>query len=173
MMDNKSHEFYMKKALTLAAKACSKMETPVGCVIVRDDTVIAGGYNQREGGQDVTLHAEMTAIREACKKTGSWRLDGCDMYVTLEPCIMCAGAIQQAKIRKVYFGAVQPKSGGIVSKAKIFDLSLNHKVEYEGGLLSEESAQIIDRFFREMRKQNSSSGLTKGQRRSLNRSSLL
>ena len=163
----------MRKALSLAAKASSETETPIGAVIVRDGEIIAKGYNQRENKQDVTLHAEMTAIRKACKKTGSWRLDGCDIYVTLEPCIMCTGAIQQAKIRKVYFGAVQPKSGGIVSKARILDLKLNHKVDYEGGILAEESAQIIDRFFKTMRKANSESGLTKGQRRSLNRSSLL
>jgi tRNA(adenine34) deaminase len=166
---NRMHELFMKKALQQAAKAAALLETPIGAVIVKDGLVVAEAYNQRETRQDVTLHAELMAIRKACRSLGSWRLDGCDLYVTLEPCIMCAGAIQQARMRKVYFGAVQPKSGGVVSKASILDLDLNHHVEYEGGLLAGESERMMKEFFSMMRVSDKSTGLTKGQRRDRNR----
>lgn len=168
-----SHEYYMRKALALAKKASAEMETPIGAIIVKDGEVIASAYNQREGRQDVTLHAEISAIRKACKKLRSWRLDNCDIYVTLEPCVMCAGAIQQARIRKVYFGAFQPKSGAVVSKANIFDIELNHKVEYKSGILADESVSLLNGFFSKMRESDRATGLSKGQRKSLNRSSLL
>ncbi|MHB8961675.1 MAG: nucleoside deaminase [Saccharofermentanales bacterium] len=164
------HESHMRKALLQAKKAGALMETPIGAVIVKDGVVVASGYNQRESRQDVTLHAELTAIRKACRRLGSWRLDGCDLYVTLEPCIMCAGAIQQAKLRKVYFGALQPKSGGVVSKTAILDLDLNHSVEYEGGILADESETMMKEFFALMRISDKSTGLTKGQRRNRNKS---
>lgn len=160
----------MKKALKQAAKAAALFETPIGAVIVKDGIVIAAGYNQRESRQDVTLHAELTAIRKACRQLGSWRLDGCDLYVTLEPCIMCAGAIQQARMHRVYFGAIQPKSGGVVSMASIFDLNLNHHVEYEGGILAGESESLMKEFFLSMRASDRSTGLTKGQRRNISKS---
>lgn len=157
--------FFMRKALLLAAKAASIDETPIGAVIVKDGKIISTGYNRREGSQDVTLHAEMIAIRKACRKLKSWRLDDCDLYVTLEPCIMCAGAILQSKIRKVYFGATEPKGGGVISKANVFDINLNHHVIYEGNILSKESSKLLKDFFAKMRKKDRDTGLTKGQRR--------
>ena len=161
--------FFMAKALMLAKKAAALKETPVGAVIVKDGRVIASGYNLRESRQDVTLHAELTAIRKACRKLHSWRLDDCDLYVTLEPCIMCAGAIQQARIRRVFFGAVDPKAGGVASKARIFDLALNHHVSWEGGVLAEESGALLKDFFVSMRAKDKETGLSKGQRRSRNK----
>ncbi|MHB1485493.1 MAG: nucleoside deaminase [Saccharofermentanales bacterium] len=166
----KSPSFYMEKALQQARTAAGSGETPVGAVIVKDDKIIARGYNMREKSQDVTHHAEMAAIRKACRKLDSWRLDGCDIYVTLEPCIMCAGAILQAKIRKVYFGAAEPKGGAVISKTNIFDLPLNHVVEYEGGILQKESADLLTSFFVQMREKDRQTGLTKGQRRNFNKS---
>lgn len=163
---------FMKRALLAAQKAAHIEETPIGAVLVKDGKVIASGYNTRESRQDVTLHAEMVVIRKACRKLHSWRLDGCDLYVTLEPCIMCAGAIQQSKIRKVYYGAAEPKGGAVVSKSAVFDLPLNHKVEYEGGILAEESAEMLKSFFVEMRKKDKASGLSKGQRRNKNKESM-
>ena len=167
---HRSPEYYMKAALRQAAKAAGLLETPIGAVIVRDGVIIAASHNLRESRQDITLHAEMSAIRKACRKLGPWRLDGCDLYVTLEPCIMCAGAIQQARIRSVVFGAKQPKSGGVLSKARIFDLPLNHRVEYRGGVLAEESEALMKAFFARMREMDKSSGLSKGQRRSRQKS---
>jgi len=169
LMSENWPDFYMEKALRLAKKAAGIGETPIGAVIVRDGAVISSGYNIREKKQDVTLHAEMIAIRKACRKLNSWRLDGCDLYVTLEPCIMCAGAIQQAKIHKVYFGAAEPKGGAVISKTNIFDLPLNHIVEYERGLLESESAQLLKSFFADIRKNDKQTGLTKGQRRNFNK----
>lgn len=161
--------YYMGKALFQAKKAAELDETPIGAVIVKDGHILASGYNLRESRQDVTLHAEMIAIRKACKKLKSWRLDDCDLYITLEPCIMCAGAIQQARIRKVFFGAFEPKGGGVTSKAQIFDLVLNHQVHYEGGLLAGESSELLKEFFSKMRKKDKDTGLSKGQRRKENK----
>ncbi len=172
MVHEHTKEYFMNKAMAQALKAEAALETPIGAVIVRDGVVIAAGFNRRESAQDVTLHAEMTAIRKACRKLGSWRLDGCDLYVTLEPCVMCAGAIQQARVRKVYFGATEPKTGAVVSKAGIFDLDLFHVVEYEGGILAEESAAMMKRFFAGRRHADRSSGLTRGQRRAVNKSGM-
>lgn len=169
-MNYSDDEKLMYEALKLAAKAAGCDETPIGAIIVKDGKIIASAYNTRETKQDVTLHAEMSAIRKACRKLSSWRLDDCDMYVTLEPCIMCAGAIQQSKIRKVYFGALQPKSGGIVSVARIFDLHLNHTVVYEGGILASESETLLKEFFNKMRMIDKGTGLSKGQRRIQNKS---
>jgi len=167
-IDNKI--LFMKKALLYAQKAFSEEETPIGAVLVRDGKIISSGYNRRESMQDVTLHAEINAIKKACRKLGSWRLDNCDLYVTLEPCIMCAGAIQQAKIRKVYFGASEPKGGGVISKACVFDITLNHHVLYEGNILADESAKLLKDFFTMMRKKDKSTGLSKGKRRIANKS---
>ncbi len=161
-------DHYMAKALRYAQKAAEKDETPIGAVLVKDGRIVASGYNLRESRQDVTLHAELTAIRKACRKLGSWRLDGCDLYVTLEPCVMCAGAIQQARIRTVYFGAYDPKAGGVVSKTRVLDLSLNHCVRYEGGILEHECSTLLKSFFALMRQKDKETGLSKGQRRHLN-----
>lgn len=166
---NDNAKYFMSKALLQAQKAFDINETPIGAVLVKDGKIIASGYNLRESRQDVTLHAEMIAIRKACKKLSSWRLDEVDLYVTLEPCIMCAGAILQAKIRNVYFAAKEPKGGGVTSKANIFDIDLNHKVNYKGGILEEESSEMLKLFFKNIRQQDKNLGLTKGQRRDLNK----
>ncbi len=166
---NEKEKYFMKKALRLARKAYLIDETPIGALIVKDGKVIATGYNLRESKQDVTLHAEMIAIRKACRKLNSWRLDGCDFYVTLEPCIMCASAILQAKFANVYFGALEPKGGGVVSKARIFDIPLNHKINYQYGLLANESSELLKSFFSQMRIKDKSTGLSKGQRRDSNK----
>lgn len=146
----------MKSALDLAQKARLLEESPVGCVIVYDGKIIARGYNLRQSRQDVTLHAEMAAIRKACSRLGSWRLEDCDLYVTLEPCYMCSGAIIQARIRHVYFGAADPKAGAVVSKNHLFDLDHNHHVEYTGGILEEPCSKILTEFFRELRSKKKS-----------------
>ena len=136
-MDN--HLKYMQLAYTEAQKALNIMEVPVGAVIVKDDNVIGAGYNKKETNKNPLSHAEIEAIYEACKNTGDWRLNGAVMYVTAEPCIMCAGAILHARIDKVYFGVNEPKFGGVSSVAHIFDINkLNHKVEYSSGIMSEE-----------------------------------
>lgn len=142
---------YMAAALVQARKALLLEESPIGCVIVRGGIIIARGYNLRQTRQDVTLHAELMAIRKACRKLSSWRLEDCDLYVTLEPCYMCAGAIIQARMRHVYFGAADAKAGAVISKNHLFDLDQNHHVEYTGGLLEKECSVIIADFFRELR----------------------
>ena len=141
----------MKSALLQAKKARQAEESPVGCVIVHDGRIIARGYNLRQSRQDVTLHAEMNAIRKACRKLGSWRLEDCDLYVTLEPCYMCSGAIIQARMRHVYFGASDPKAGAVVSKNHLFDLDHNHRVDYTGGILEAPCRTELTEFFRELR----------------------
>ena len=144
----------MKEALKEAKKAYAIEEIPVGCVIVKDGKIIARGYNKRESVQDVTLHAEMIAIKKACKKLGSWRLEDCDMYVTLEPCPMCSGAIIQSRIKNVYFGAYDLKTGAAGSVFNLFDYPFNHKVNVVGGVLERECSQIIKDFFKELRQKN-------------------
>jgi len=151
MNESQLYEKYMKSALILAKKARRAEESPVGCVIVHDGKIIARGYNLRQSRQDVTLHAEMTAIRKACRRLGSWRLEDCDLYVTLEPCYMCSGAIIQARMRHVYFGASDPKAGAVVSKNHLFDLDHNHHVEYTGGILEEPCRTELTEFFKELR----------------------
>lgn len=150
------HEKKMRKALYWASKAESFQEAPIGCVIVRDGHIISHGYNLRESRQDVTEHAEIAAIRSACRKLKSWRLEECDLYVTLEPCTMCAGAIVQSRIRHVYYGALDPKAGAVVSKQQVFDAEHNHQVQYTGGILSEECGQILKDFFKTLRKEKPS-----------------
>ena len=141
----------MKSALILAKRARQAEESPVGCVIVHDGKIIARGYNLRQSRQDVTLHAEMNAIRKACRRLGSWRLEDCDLYVTLEPCYMCSGTIIQARMRHVYFGASDPKAGAVVSQNHLFDLDHNHHVEYTGGILEEPCRTELTEFFKELR----------------------
>ncbi len=147
-----SHEWYMTQALKEALKARVKDESPVGAVIVRDGTIISRGHNEKELKDDATMHAEMTAIRKAGKKLGSWRLTDCDMYVTLEPCTMCAGAIIQARIRKLYIGTADPKAGAAGSVINVLAIeAFNHKVEVEYGILQEKCSVILKEFFRELR----------------------
>ena len=144
-------EKFMRFALREAKKADAIGETPIGCVIVRNGEIIAKAYNKRETKKNALMHAEIIAIDKACKKLGGWRLPGCEIYVTLEPCPMCMGAILQSRIEKVYFGAYDYKSGCLGS---VCDLSqiLPHKVTYEGGILQTECEEIIKNFFKNLRK---------------------
>lgn len=143
----------MNQALKEAGKAFAKRECPIGCVIVRDGKVLVRAHNLKLTKSNSLMHAEIVAIDKACRKLGDWRLTDCDMYVTLEPCTMCSGAIIQSRIRKVYFGAYEPKSGAVCSCNDIFEVSHghNHKVEYEGGILEHECSLLMKQFFRELR----------------------
>lgn len=144
----------MKEALKEANKAYAIGEIPVGCVIVKDGKVIARGYNKRESLQDVTLHAEIIAIKKACKKLGSWRLENCDMFVTLEPCPMCSGAIIQSRIKNLYIGAYDPKTGAAGSVLDLFSYSFNHKVNLYKEVMMDECSTIIKEFFKQLRKKS-------------------
>lgn len=155
---------WMKLALTLARKAVTIGETPVGAVVVRNGTVLGRGYNRRECFSDVTQHAELMAIRQAERRLGTWRLDGCDLYVTLEPCIMCAGAIVQARIENVYYAASDPKAGAAGSIVDVFAIRQNHQTYVAGGLMADEGASLLKLFFQERRQQNKTLG-TRAERR--------
>ncbi len=144
--------YYMQKAIEEACKAYDLLEVPVGAVIVKDNTIIGTGYNMKESRKDPVSHAEIEAIHNACKTIGDWRLNNCQLYVTAEPCIMCAGAILHARIEKVYFGVCEPKFGGIISKDNIFNKDLNHKVEYEFNIMNEEISKLMKDFFQKLRK---------------------
>jgi tRNA(adenine34) deaminase len=147
-----SHEFFMKEALKEAEKAYKKGEIPVGAVIVKDSKVIARGHNEKEIKNNPINHAEISAIQKACKKLGSWRLYGCSLYVTLEPCPMCAGALIQARLDRVVIGTPDPKAGAVGSVIDILaDERFNHKVEACSGVLQDECAQILKKFFMELR----------------------
>ena len=147
------HEKYMKQALKEAKKAYDKLEVPVGAIIVRDGKIVARAYNQKETKFDTTKHAEILAISKASKKLGTWRLNECEMYVTLEPCPMCAGALIQSRIKKVYIGANDEKTGAIGSVFNLLtDYKFNHNVEYEKGILEKECKKILQKFFLELRK---------------------
>ena len=146
----------MIMAYKQAEKAREKDEVPIGAVIVKDGKVLSKGYNLVENTNKATAHAEIIAIEKACKKLKSWRLDGAEIYVTLEPCAMCAGAIANARIKKVYFGAYERKSGCAESKYPVLtDNGLNHSAEYEGGIMEEECASLIKKYFSEKRKAKS------------------
>lgn len=151
-------EKYMKQALKEAKKASKIGEVPIGAVIVKDDIIIARAHNLREIKMNSLKHAEIIAIDRACKKLKNFRLEGCDLYVTVEPCLMCAGAIIQSRIRKVCFGAVDEKYGAVVSVCKSFEIKSNHKVEVEQGVLKEECEDIIKTFFKELRKKKKDRG---------------
>ena len=142
----------MKKALKQAEIAKSINETPVGCVIVEDNKIISTGYNRRENDQSALAHAEIAAIGTACEKIGYWRLTGCDLYVTLEPCPMCAGAIINARIRRVIFGAPDKKAGAFGSVINLNDCPLNHKPEIISGVLAEKAGFMLSDFFAGLRK---------------------
>ncbi len=147
-----THERYMAQALKEAEKARKKGETPVGAVVVRDGRIIARGHNEKELRCDATLHAEISAIRRAGKKLGSWRLTDCDLYVTLEPCTMCAGAIIQARIRTLYIGTSDLKAGAAGSVIDVFRVkAFNHRVDVVWGLLEDKCSAILTDFFRELR----------------------
>ena len=145
---------FMKAALAEAKKAYMINEVPVGAIIVYQNKIIARGHNTRETKQSVLGHAEINAISKASKKVGSWRLEDCDMYVTLEPCSMCSGAIIQSRIRNLYFGAFDPKTGACGSVLNLFEHNFNHKVNVTGGIMEKECSTIIKEFFKELRQKN-------------------
>ena len=148
----KMQEKYMKEALKEAKKAYEKKEVPVGCVIVKDDKIIARAHNLKESKNDTTKHAEIIAIQKASKKLNSWRLLDCEMYVTLEPCSMCAGAIINARIKKLYIGALDEKTGAAGSVFNLFeDYKFNHNVEIEQGIMQDECEKILKDFFKKLR----------------------
>lgn len=146
-------EKYMRLALKEAKKAYDKKEIPVGAVIVKDDKVIAKAHNLKEQKNDTTKHAEIMAIQKASKKLGCWRLEDCEMYVTLEPCSMCAGALIQARLKKVYIGTMDYKTGACGSVLNLLnDYKFNHTVELETGILKDECENILKDFFKNLRK---------------------
>ena len=147
------HETYMRIALRQAEAARAENEVPVGAVIVRDERVIAAAYNQREQLRDPTAHAEMIAITQAAESLGGWRLERCRLYVTLEPCPMCAGAILQARIPVVVYGATDPKAGAVDSLFQLLgDDRLNHRAEVISGVLAQSCGEILTAFFAEQRR---------------------
>lgn len=145
-------EAFMEQAIAQAKKAYKQNETPIGCVIVHEGKVIARGFNKRNKTGCVLGHAEIEAVRKACKALGDWRLEACTMYVTLEPCPMCAGALIQSRISRVVAGAMNPKAGFAGSLINVFETNgLNHKVEFEHGVLEEKCRQLMTDFFSELR----------------------
>jgi tRNA(adenine34) deaminase len=145
-------EKYMKAAILQAKKAAAIDEVPIGCVIVRDDKIIARGYNRRNIDKNTLAHAELSAIRKASKKTGDWRLEDCTMYITLEPCQMCAGAIVQSRMQRVVIAAMNPKAGCAGSVLNLLQMpQFNHQVEITRGVLEEECSTMLSSFFRELR----------------------
>ena len=146
-------EAWMREAIALANQAKDRNEVPVGAVIVKNDQIIGRGFNLRESLQDATKHAEMDAITDACRQLGTWRLTGCELFVTLEPCLMCSGAIYQARLDRVWFGAHDPKAGAMVSLYRIHeDVRLNHRLPVTGGILANECGEILRDFFRKKRR---------------------
>ena len=143
--------FYMEEALKLAREAASEGEVPVGCVIVRGDEIVGRGRNRRETDKSALAHAEIEAIGEACRNLGGWRLWECTLYVTLEPCPMCAGAILGARIPRVVYGASDSKFGAVRSVCSLFSMEFNHHPEVEAGILDEECADLMREFFRNLR----------------------
>lgn len=148
-------KLYMKQALEEAYKAQKKNEVPIGAIVVKDGEIIGRGHNLRESSQDATTHAEILAIQQANRKLGSWRLTGCEMYVTLEPCAMCSGALVLSRIEKLYFGVRDPKGGASGSLLNLLqDERLNHQVDIEQGILAEECSSILKDFFKALRERN-------------------
>lgn len=146
------HEYYMKEAIRQAKKAEKLMEVPIGCVIVYEGKIIARGYNRRNTDKNTLSHAEMNAIKKASKKLGDWRLEGCTMYVTLEPCQMCAGAIVQSRIDEVVIGCMNPKAGCAGSVLNLLEVQeFNHQVKITKGVMEEECSQMMSEFFRRLR----------------------
>lgn len=151
----KNREKYMRAALQQAKKALLLGEVPIGCVIVCEDKIIARGYNRRNTDKNTLAHAEITAIRRASRKIGDWRLEDCTLYVTLEPCQMCSGAIVQARIPQVVIGCMNPKAGCAGSVLNLLEMpEFNHQVQVERGILGEECSAILKQFFRDLRIRN-------------------
>lgn len=145
------HEQYMREALKLARLAGEQGEVPVGAVVVKNGRIIGEGYNLRERDKNALAHAEVVAIHRACEALGGWRLSGCDLYVTLEPCPMCAGAVINSRVRRVFFGARDDRAGSCGSLVNLFELPYNHRPEYEGGVLAEECGALLKEFFDRLR----------------------
>ena len=147
-------EKYMKEAIRQAKKAYAIEEVPIGCVIVYEDKIIARGYNRRNTDKNTLAHAEITAIKKASKKIGDWRLEGCTMYVTLEPCQMCAGALVQSRIDRVVIGSMNPKAGCAGSVLNLLQMAqFNHQVDVVRGVCKEECSSMLSNFFAELREQ--------------------
>lgn len=147
-----NHQQYMRTAITLAQEAAANGEVPVGAVVVKDGVVIGVGYNTPIKNHDPTAHAEIRALRDAAKNIGNYRLVGCTLYVTLEPCAMCAGAIQHARIAHLVYGASDPKTGACGSVINLMaESKLNHHTEVTSGLLAEETSQLLTSFFKDRR----------------------
>lgn len=145
---------FMRQAQQLAARAAALGEVPVGALVVLDGQVIGEGWNQPISGHDPTAHAEIQALRQAAERLGNYRLVGAELFVTIEPCTMCAGAIVHARIARVVFGATEPKAGAVISNARVFDQPwVNHRPRYQGGVLAAECSQQISDFFRQRREQ--------------------
>ena len=145
-------EKFMRTAIREAKKAYALNEVPIGCVIVQDGKIIARGYNRRNTDKNALAHAELAAIKKASRKTGDWRLEDCTMYVTLEPCQMCAGAIVQCRLKKVYIATMNPKAGCAGSILNLLQMDkFNHRVEVERGILEEECSTMLSDFFKELR----------------------
>lgn len=152
-------EKYMKEAIRQAKKAAALGDVPIGCVIEYEGKIIGRGYNRRNADKTVLAHAEILAMRKACKKMGDWRLEGCTMYVTLEPCPMCAGAIVQARIPRVVIGSMNPKAGCAGSVLDMLhEPGFNHQAETEVGVLGEECSQMLTAFFKELRQKKKGNG---------------
>ncbi len=142
----------MRRALELAARAAAEGEVPVGAVAVFENTIIAEAYNERESRPSALAHAEITALERATKKLGRWRLTGCTLYVTLEPCVMCAGALVQARVDRVVYGCADPKGGAVESLYQVLtDSRLNHRPQVTGGLLADEAGGLLSKFFQQRR----------------------
>ena len=151
-VDIRTHEKFMREAIRQAKKAYALDEVPIGCVIVQDGKIIARGYNRRNTDKNTLSHAELIAIRKAAKKTGDWRLEGCTMYITLEPCQMCAGAMVQARLTEAVIGSMNPKAGCAGSVLNILEMpQFNHQVQVTRGVLETECSEMLSRFFRELR----------------------
>ena len=149
----KDHNYFMNLALKEAEKAALEDEVPVGAVVVCDDKIIARAHNQRDKKNLTYAHAEMLAIIKANKKLGSWRMPECDIYITLEPCIMCMGAIIQSRIKNIYYGAKDPKGGAVISSINVLEANnINHHPNVVGGILEEQCSKIITNYFKNKRK---------------------
>ncbi len=152
MLHNEKDIYYMKHAITRAKAAAKCDEVPIGAVIVKDDKIISTGRNMRENKKNALHHAEIIAIDRACKKLNAWRLNDCTLYVTMEPCPMCAGAIVNSRIKRVVFGCYDKKAGAMGSVFNISEYPLNHKYEVLGGVMETECASLLSNFFAELRK---------------------
>lgn len=154
-MNNSEHYKFMRLALEEANKSKEELEVPIGAVLVHEGEVISTGRNKREILKNALLHAEIDAINKACKKLNRWRLTGCTLYVTLEPCPMCAGAIINSRISKLVYGTADPKAGSCGSIINLFDLPYNHIPKIVSGILKEECSEILSSFFKKLRKNKS------------------